>query len=79
DRPALGQLFADFASSRGDLAFTKNSQFIGILTDSEHAVVINDFLASAVTQLNANFNTEENAATIDRLRDRVQQLPAKIR
>ncbi|MGZ0657643.1 hypothetical protein ACWPKO_01610 [Coraliomargarita sp. W4R53] len=79
DRPALGQLFADFASSRGDLAFTKNSQFIGILTDTEHAVVIDDFLASAITQLGQGFSTSKNALTMDRLRDRVQQLPEKIR
>ncbi len=79
DRPALGQLFADFASSRGDLAFTKNSQFIGILTDSEHAVVIDDFLASAITTLGTAFDAEKNVATMDRLRDRVQQLPEKIR
>jgi len=79
DRPALGQLFADFASSRGDLAFTKNSQFIGILTDTEHAVVIDDFLASAITQLGAGYSTQKNADTMDRLRDRVQQLPEKIR
>ena len=78
DRPALGQLFADFASSRGDLAFTKNSQFIGILTDTEHAVVIDDFLAAAITQLGTNFNQQKNADTMDRLRDRVKQLPTKI-
>jgi X-X-X-Leu-X-X-Gly heptad repeat protein len=79
DRPAFGQLFADFASSRGDLAFTKNSQFMGILTDTEHAVVIDDFLAAAITQLGSEFNTQNNADTMDRLRDRVQQLPQKIR
>ena len=39
ERPALGELFADFAASRGDFAFTKNSQLIGLLTDSSHAVV----------------------------------------
>jgi predicted nuclease with TOPRIM domain len=79
ERPALGQLFADFASSRGDLAFTKNSQFIGILTDSEHAVVIDDFLAAAVTQIGSAFNNSQHATTMDRLRDRVQQLPQTIR
>jgi predicted nuclease with TOPRIM domain len=79
DRPALGQLFADFASSRGDLAFTKNSQFIGLLTDTEHAVVINDFLASAITRLGKGFDPEQNAATLDRLRARLQQLPEKVR
>jgi predicted nuclease with TOPRIM domain len=78
DRPALGQIFADFASSRGDLAFTKNSQFIGILTDTDHAVVIDDFLAAAITQLGTNFNQKKNVDTMDRLRDRVKQLPTKI-
>jgi X-X-X-Leu-X-X-Gly heptad repeat protein len=79
ERPALGELFSDFAASRGDLAFTKNSQFMGILTDTEHAVVIDDFLAAAITQLGSEFNTQNNADTMDRLRDRVQQLPQKIR
>ncbi|MEC8219648.1 MAG: hypothetical protein VX014_03355 [Verrucomicrobiota bacterium] len=78
DRPALGQLFADFASSRGDLAFTKNGQFIGILTDSKHAVAIDEFLAAAITQLGTKFNQQKNANTMDRLRDRLEQLPTKI-
>ena len=78
DRPALGQLFADFASSRGDLAFTKNSQFIGILTDTEHAVVIDEFLAAAITQLGTKFNQQKNADTMDRLRERVEQLPRRV-
>lgn len=79
DRPALGQLFADFASSRGDLAFTKNGQFLGLLTDTEHAVVIDDFLASAVTPLGTGFDPAQSSATLERLRDRVQQLPAPVR
>jgi hypothetical protein len=78
DRPTLGELFADFASSRGDLAFTKNSQFIGVLTDSKHAVVIESFLASAVGNLGPNFNTEESATTIRRLKDRVRTLPKEV-
>jgi hypothetical protein len=79
DRPALGELFADFASSRGDLAFSKNSQFIGVLSDNNHAVVIDAFLASGITNLGANFNTADNAAIIDRLNDRVSKLPVEVR
>jgi uncharacterized protein YoxC len=79
DRPALGALFADFASSRGDLAFTKNSQFIGVLSDSKHAVVIDAFLASAIADLGRNFSTEQSAATIRRLKDRVRKLPSEVR
>lgn len=78
ERPALGELFADFASSRGDLAFSKNSQFIGVLTDSKHAVVIEAFLASAIGNLGADFNKETSAATIRRLKDRVLKLPDEV-
>ena len=77
-RPALGELFADFASSRGDLAFSKNSQFIGVLTDSKHAVVIEAFLASAIGNLGPNFNKAASAATIQRLKDRVRKLPKEV-
>lgn len=77
-RPALGELFADFASSRGDLAFSKNSQFIGVLTDSKHAVVIEAFLASAIGNLGPNFNKAASAATIRRLKDRVRKLPNEV-
>jgi uncharacterized protein YoxC len=78
DRPALGELFSDFASSRGDLAFTKNNQFIGVLTDSNHAVVINAFLASAITDLGAGFDAQKNTDTINRLKDRVRKLPDEV-
>ncbi|TVP77306.1 MAG: hypothetical protein EA353_10710, partial [Puniceicoccaceae bacterium] len=79
DRPALGQLFANFASSRGDFAFSKNGRFIGLLTDSQHAVVIDDFLASAIMSLGSGFETGQNATTLDRLRNRAQQLPSPVR
>ena len=79
ERPVLGALFAEFASSRGDLAFTKNNQFIGVLSNSKHAVVIDAFLACAIADLGRNFDPQANAATIERLRDRVRKLPAAVR
>lgn len=79
ERPALGELFADFASSRGDLAFTKNGQFIGALTDKNHAVVINSFLAAAIVNIGSNYNTIDHTNTIDRLKDRVRKLPNEVR
>jgi hypothetical protein len=78
DRPTLGELFADFASSRGDLAFTKNGQFIGALTDTNYAVVINAFLAAGIVNIGNSYNADESAATIDRLKDRVSKLPKEV-
>lgn len=78
DRPALGQLFAEFASGRGDLAFTKNARFIGVLTDSRHAVVLSDFLASGVIQTGSNFNSAKTNETLERLKDRLRKLPSEV-
>lgn len=79
ERPALGELFADFAASRGDLAFTKNSQFIGLLTDTRHAVVIDDFVASAILNLGSGFDPEAADRTVDQMKDRIRQLPDEVR
>jgi hypothetical protein len=78
DRPALGQLFADFATSSGDLAFTQNGRFIGALSNKDHAVVIESFLASAILQIGPNFDSLNNYKTINRLKDRVLQLPFDV-
>ncbi|MGJ8652583.1 MAG: hypothetical protein ACSHX8_04875 [Opitutaceae bacterium] len=78
DRPALGELLADFASSSGDLAFTKNGQFIGVLTDKKHAVVINGFTAAAIVNVGSRFNQTDSANTIDRLKARVLKLPSEV-
>lgn len=78
DRPALGELFADFASSRGDLAFTKNSQFIGLMTDTDHAVVIDKFVAAAIIDLGAGFDPLVADETVEQLRERVRGLPSEV-
>lgn len=79
ERPVLGQLLSDFASSRGDLAFTKNAQFIGVLTDNKHTVVFNkDLLASGIMDLGSQFQAETCKQTLDRLEERVRKLPAEV-
>lgn len=79
ERPALGELFADFAASRGDFAFTKNSQFIGLLTDTRYAVVIEDFVASAVLGLGSRFQPDTARSTVEQMKARVGQLPQEVR
>ena len=79
ERPALGELLSDFAASSGDLSFTRNSRFIGLLTDTRYSVVIENFIASAVLNLGKQFSPETAAQTIDSLKARVLQLPAEVR
>ena len=78
ERPALGELLADFAASRGDLSFTRNSQFIGLLTDRRHSVVIEDFIATAVIRLGTQFSPENAAKTVEFLKSRVIELPEEV-
>jgi len=78
DRPALGELFSDFASSRGDLVFTKNGQFIGAMIDTNHAVVISGFLAAGIVNVGNGYNATDHDATADRLQDRLRKLPAEV-
>ena len=62
DRLAFGELFAEFASGKGDLAFTKNARFIGVMSDSKHALVIDAFLASGVLKLSNNYQLTQPRA-----------------
>lgn len=78
DRPALGEIFAEFASSRGDFAFSKNSRFIGVLTDKTHAIVLDDFVASGVLTLGERYSQPSTTETINRLKDRVRRLPEEV-
>lgn len=78
ERPTLGELFSDFATSRGDLAFTQNGRFIGALSNKDHAVVIEAFLATAIVDLGSKFNPEQNQQTMNRLKDRVLKLPQEV-
>ncbi len=79
ERPALGQLFADFAASRGDLAFSKNSRFIGVMTDTSHTAVIDAFRAAGIVDLGARFSPEAAVRTLDRLENRLNSLPQEVR
>lgn len=79
ERPTLGELFTDFAASRGDLAFTKNSQFIGLLSDTRHAVVIDDFIAIGILDLGRGFDPDTARRTIEQMKERLGQLPKEVR
>ena len=78
NRPALGQLFSEFASTKGDLAFTKSSRFIGVLTGTKHAVVVDAFLASAILNIGPEFNSTDTANNLQRLKDRLRKLPPEV-
>lgn len=79
ERPALGRFFSEFASSKGDLAFSKNNKFIGLLTGTKHSVVIDSFLASAVLDLGSDYDRDEARKTLERLQNRLRKLPAEVR
>ena len=78
-RPVLGEILNDFASSRGDLAFSKDNQFIGLLVDEKHAVVIDAFQDAATIDLGYDFDTAKYAPTNRLLKDRLLLMPEVVR
>jgi hypothetical protein len=78
ERPALGQLFSDFATTTGDLAFTQNGRFIGVLSNKNHTVVIENFPALASIQIGHAFIPTNYLQTINRLKTAVLQLPREV-
>lgn len=77
-RPVLGELFSDYASSKGDFAFTKNGRLIGMLTNIKHAVVIDRFIARDYLDLGDNYDAAARLRVMKRLREQVQQLPFAV-
>ena len=79
NRPVMGELFNDFASSSGDLAFSKNNQFIGLLTDAKHALVIDTFQPSAILELGENFDAAKYSDINKLVKEQLRKLPNEVR
>lgn len=78
DRPVMGELFADFAPSRGDFVFSKNGGLIGLMANAKHAAVVKDFLASGTVKLGTDFDPAVASDTLERLQARLRTLPAAV-
>jgi hypothetical protein len=79
DRPLFGELFTDFSASRGDWVFSKNGEFIGLMVTRQHASVVEAFVAAGSIKLGSEFNVEDAAKTITRLKQQLQNLPDEVK
>ena len=69
DRPAFGNVFSEFATSRGDLAFDRGGHLIGIMTDHRHAHLIDSFTASVRVEIGTQYDPEAFASIIRTVKD----------
>lgn len=73
DRPAFGNVFAEFASSRGDLAFDRGSHLIGLMADNRYAHVLGSFAESAWVAIGKQYDPEAFVSTWRTVKNRKVQ------
>jgi hypothetical protein len=77
DNRLFKRLFGDFATSRGDLVFSKTGELLGIMVNSDYCVLLGDFtpMSTIPTGDNKDLHT---AGTLDTLAGRVMAMPPEL-
>jgi hypothetical protein len=79
DNRIFKRLFGDFATSRGDLVFSKSGELLGIMVNSDYCVLLGDFTPSATIQAGTDTSSQHTGAILDTLAARVQAMPLELR
>jgi len=78
DRSVLRGLFGKFNPSRGDLAFSKMGDLLGIMVNNTYCLLIKNFDASATFNFGADVRGQKTGDTLAALDAVVQQMPSKL-
>lgn len=78
DRNFLKGLFGKFNPSRGDLAFTKSGDLLGIMVNGDYCAVLNKVTPTRTIQLGNEVGTQQTGQMLSQLYDRVFQMPGKL-
>ena len=72
------RLFGDFATSRGDLVFSKTGELLGIMVNSDYCVLLGNFTPTATITTGDEKQGQRTASLIDSLSARVMQMPVEL-
>jgi hypothetical protein len=78
DNRLFKRLFGDFATSRGDLVFSKSGELLGIMVNSDYCVLLGNFAPTVTLPAGDEQPTERTGTLIDSLSARVQQMPVEL-
>ncbi|HEY4988312.1 MAG TPA: hypothetical protein VII09_00820 [Opitutaceae bacterium] len=79
DNRLFKRLFGDFATSRGDLVFSKTGELLGIMVNSDFCVLLGDFTAAAsIPTGDLKGQGLHTGGTLDGLSSRVMAMPIEL-
>jgi hypothetical protein len=78
DNRLFKRLFGDFATSRGDLVFSKTGELLGIMVNSDYCLLLGDFTPMATIAAGDEAANEHTGSLLDSLSSRILAMPAEL-
>ncbi|HEY0966309.1 MAG TPA: hypothetical protein VGD88_02870 [Opitutaceae bacterium] len=77
DNRLVRRLFGDFAPSRGDLVLSKTGELLGIMVNSDHCAIVNDFLPGRTIRTGPA-GEQKTSELFSDLAGRIARLPVRL-
>jgi hypothetical protein len=78
DNRLFKRLFGDFATSSGDLVFSKSGELLGIMVNSDYCLLLGDFTPTVSIPAGEDKPTQHLGSLLDSLSARVMQMPVEL-
>jgi hypothetical protein len=78
DNRLFKRLFGDFATSRGDLVFSKTGELLGIMVNSDYCVLLGDFTPMTTISAGDDKANQHTGGLLDTLSARIMQMPPEL-
>jgi hypothetical protein len=78
DNRLFKRLFGDFATSAGDLVFSKSGELLGIMVNSDYCLLLGDFSPTVTIPVGEDKPTQHLGSLLDSLSARVMQMPVEL-
>ncbi len=78
DNRLVKRLFGDFATSPGDLVFSKTGELLGIMVNRDYCVIVNNFLPTKTVRAGEAIADQRTGALFDELHARILRRPYKL-
>jgi hypothetical protein len=78
DNRLFKRMFGDFATSAGDLVFSKSGELLGIMVNSDYCLLLGDFTPMVTIPAGEDKPTQHLGSLLDSLSARVMQMPIEL-
>ena len=79
ERKRFSKMFGEFVPSRGDMVFNKSGELLGIMVNDEYCVLLDQLEPTGALKMGARISVEDNARLMERLNNRVENMPSKLK